>query len=315
MISDRHLVLTKNGNPEAVLLGSTNLTENGIFGHANCAHVVENREIAAKYLSYFDKLTEDPETNSRVSDYKEWTAEETPAPVTEYFSDMAAVFSPRSNLEALEWYAKIAADAQNGLFMTFAFGMNRLFHDVFAKKDEVLRMGLMEKEWNGKNKEAQIAAVRAVQALPNVVIAIGNRIVLNEFDQWLEELDKIVPRAHVQWVHTKFMLVDPLSEHPTVVTGSANFSDASTKTNDENMLVIKNDTRVADIYLGEFMRLHSHYAFRQAVAIFLEQNPEKTPEDFKQRFLIEERTDWTKPYFDRTDRRARYARRVYLAGI
>jgi hypothetical protein len=58
--------------------------------------------------------------------------------------------------------------------MTFAFGMNRLFHDVFAKKDEVLRMGLMEKEWNGKNKEAQIAAVRAVQALPNVVIAIGN---------------------------------------------------------------------------------------------------------------------------------------------
>jgi hypothetical protein len=49
-------------------------------------------------------------------------------------------------------------------------------------KDEVLRMGLMEKEWNGKNKEAQIAAVRAVQALPNVVIPIGNRIVLNELD-------------------------------------------------------------------------------------------------------------------------------------
>jgi hypothetical protein len=90
---------------------------------------------------------------------------------------------------------------------------------------------------------------------------------------------------------------------------------ASIKTNDENMLVIKNDTRVADIYLGEFMRLHTHYAFRQAVAIFLEQNPEKTPEDFRQRFLIEGRTDWTKSYFDRTDRRAGYARRVYFAVI
>jgi phosphatidylserine/phosphatidylglycerophosphate/cardiolipin synthase-like enzyme len=95
-------VLTKNRNPEAVLLGSTNLTENGIFGHANCAHVAENHEIAAKYLSYFDKLTEDPETSSRVSDYKEWKAEETPTPANEYFADVAAVFSPRSNLEALE---------------------------------------------------------------------------------------------------------------------------------------------------------------------------------------------------------------------
>jgi hypothetical protein len=32
------------------------------------------------------------------------------------------------------------------------------------------------------------------------------------------------------------------------------------------MLVIRGDTRVADIYLGEFMRLYSHYAFRETVA-------------------------------------------------
>jgi phosphatidylserine/phosphatidylglycerophosphate/cardiolipin synthase-like enzyme len=252
---NKFLVLTENGNPRALLFGSTNLTENGIFGHANCAHVVENPDIAAKYLSYFEKLTEDPETSSRVSDYKDWTVEQTPAPATSFDDGMAAVFSSRSNLEALEWHANIAEAARKGLFMTFAFGMNTQFRDVFAAKDGVLRMGLMEKEWNGRNKEAQIAAVRALQALPNVIIAVGNRIALNEFDQWLQELDKIVPEAYVQWVHTKFMLSDPLSDHPTVVTGSANFSDASTKTNDENMLVIRNNKRVADIYLGEFMRL------------------------------------------------------------
>lgn len=314
LMHNKFLVLTENGRPQAVLFGSTNLTENGIFGHANCAHVVENPDIAAKYLSYYEKLSEDPETSSRTSDYKDWTVETTPAPATAFDADMAAVFSPRSNLEALEWYAQIAGDAHRGLFMTFAFGMNELFRDVFAKRDDVLRMGLMEKEWNGRNKEAQIAAIRALQALPNVVIAIGNRIALNEFDQWLQELDKIESNAHVLWVHTKFMLADPLSDHPIVVTGSANFSDASTRTNDENMLVIKNDARVADIYLGEFMRLHTHYAFRQAVAIFLQQNPGAKPEDFKQRFLIEGRTDWTKPYFDRNDRQARFTRRDYFAG-
>ena len=64
------------------------------------------------------------------------------------------------------------------------------------------------------------------------------------------------------------MLADPLSDNPVVVTGSANFSEASTETNDENMLVIEDNKRVADIYLGEYMRLYSHYAFREAVAVF-----------------------------------------------
>jgi phosphatidylserine/phosphatidylglycerophosphate/cardiolipin synthase-like enzyme len=56
--------------------------------------------------------------------------------------------------------------------------------------------------------------------------------------------------------------MDPLSEDPIVVTGSANFSDASTNDNDENMLIIRGDKRVADIYFTEFNRLFNHYYFR-----------------------------------------------------
>jgi hypothetical protein len=53
---------------------------------------------------------------------------------------------------------------------------------------------------NGRNKEAQIAAIRALQARTNVVIAIGNRIPLNNFDQWLKELDRITNHVNVHWV-------------------------------------------------------------------------------------------------------------------
>jgi phosphatidylserine/phosphatidylglycerophosphate/cardiolipin synthase-like enzyme len=171
----------------------------------------------------------------------------------------------------------------------------------------------MEKEWNGKGKDAQIAAIRKLQARPNVTIAIGNRIPLNNFDQWLQELDRITGHVHVQWVHLKFMLVDPLSKQPVVVTGSANFSEASTNKNDENMLVIKGNTRVADIYLGEYMRLYAHYAFREAVKIFLDQHPHAKPEDMRQGFLLED-SDWTQTYFDPEDRSARMARRLYFAN-
>ena len=47
-----------------------------------------------------------------------------------------------------------------------------------------------------------------------------------------------------------------------MVTGSANFSDPSTNDNDENMLLIRGEQRVADIYFTEFNRLFFHYYFR-----------------------------------------------------
>jgi len=145
--------------------------------------------------------------------------EQTPAPATEFVAGMAPVFSPRANLDALNWYGDIAGSAKDALFMTFAFGMNDTFREVYGKDDLVLRFGLMEKEWNGKGKDAQIAAIRKLQTRSNVIIAIGNRIPLNNFDQWLGELDRITGQVNVQWIHLKFMLVDPLSNKPIVVTG------------------------------------------------------------------------------------------------
>lgn len=42
------------------------------------------------------------------------------------------------------------------------------------------------------------------------------------------------------------MVLDPLGARPIVITGSANFSDASSSKNDENMLVLVDDPDVAD---------------------------------------------------------------------
>ena len=72
------------------------------------------------------------------------------------------------------------------------------------------------------------------------------------------------------------MLIDPLSDDPTTITGSANFSPSSQTTNDENMLIIRSDRRVADVYFGEFMRLFDHlYARYLAKKIKEEQKKAK----------------------------------------
>ena len=82
--------------------------------------------------------------------------------------------------------------------------------------------------------------------------------------QWARETytKAIGLNKHVAFVHSKFLLVDPMGDDPIVVTGSANFSEDSSKENDENMLLIRGDRRVADIYFTEFNRLFNHYYFR-----------------------------------------------------
>jgi phosphatidylserine/phosphatidylglycerophosphate/cardiolipin synthase-like enzyme len=312
LMHDKFFVLSEHGTPKAVWTGSTNLTENGIFGHANVGHIVEDPAVAQAFRHDWDRLADDPPVAAA---YRSANEQASPAPPHPWSAPTTVVFSPRgAELDALQWYADIAASAKQGLFMTFAFGMQQKFRDVYSKDDDILRMALMEKEWgNPKTKAEETRAIQLIRNRRNVVVAVGNRIVTNSFDRWLAELQQIDPDVHVYWVHTKFMLVDPLGPRPIVVTGSANFSKASTDTNDENMLVIRGDKRIADIYFGEYLRLYTHYAFRESVKIYLEKKKHGTPEDWKPQFLVDD-DSWMAPYFDPHDRSARDTRRRYFGG-
>ena len=141
--------------------------------------------------------------------------------------------------------------------MTFAFGMPDVFKDVYANALAPLRFALLEQKTlsmkAGLEKKAEEDRIQQLRNKPENVFAIGDFIRTNEVDGWLKERLSGL-NAHVRYVHNKFMLVDPLGNDPIVICGSANFSEASTIRNDENMLVIRGNTRVADIYLGEFMR-------------------------------------------------------------
>ncbi len=312
LMHNKFFVLSRDGQPKAVWTGSTNLTENGIFGHSNLGHIVEDDSIARSYLAYWERLAKDPVVGN---DYRSDNVMAAPAPLVLPDAGTTAVFSPRgTNLDALDWYAEIAASARGGLFMTFAFGIHEKFKTVYRRDDAVLRMALLEKDWGSPKTIAKDKKeIQAIRNRPNVLMAVGNQIVTNCFDRWLAEMSQIIDDVYVRWIHTKYMLVDPLSATPTVVSGSANFSKASTDTNDENMLVIRGDKRIADIYFGEYLRLYTHYAYREAVKWYMENKKKGTPDSWQPSFLIDDDA-WMAPYFDPADKNARFARRAYFAG-
>jgi hypothetical protein len=73
------------------------------------------------------------------------------------------------------------------------------------------------------------------------------------------------------------------------------------------MVIIRGDTRVADIYFGEFMRSFAHYAFREALAIH--QSKGGDVEDWKPQDL-DDGSEWIKRYTSGDGE----MRRLYFSG-
>lgn len=265
---NKFIVKLTKGKPVAVFTGGTNFSIGGIFGHSNVAHVVEDRTIAAKYLEYWTGLVE----NYDNATFRPMVEEMSPLVTLPIPKGTSVHFSPRETLDALNFYADVAKSAKDGLFMTFAFGMHDVFKEAYRTSNANFRLALMEKktrpfrktEKEQAKKEAEEKAIQYLRNMPENIFAIGNFIRTNKFDGWLKE--RLTGfNTNVSYIHNKFMLVDPLSNDPIVIAGSANFSDASTTGNDENMLIIRGNTRVADVYLGEYMRMFSHFSFRESL--------------------------------------------------
>ena len=291
---NKFIVRMANGVPEAVLTGGTNFSEGGIFGHSNVVHVVEDPVVAAEYLRYWNLLEPDP--TNRV--LKPVLTSTVPIPSGHPPRGTFAIFSPRSTSDALSFYSRLAAGANDSLFMTFAFGMNSLFQAVYRTAPSTIRYAVMEKKTRpmarGAARDAEEAAIDQLRFQEENLFAIGSRLTQDRFDRWVAESDSGL-NSNVRYIHNKFMLIDPLSSSPVVVAGSANFSEASSDTNDENMLVIRDNTRVADIYLGEFMRLYSHHAFRE----FLERSGVSSNAASPKHLSLGE---WWRDYFGSTSR-------------
>ncbi len=66
-------------------------------------------------------------------------------------------------------------------------------------------------------------------------------------------------------VHSKVLVIDPLSKKPIVVTGSHNFSAPASEKNDENLVIVKGHRKLAVAYAAYVMAVYSHYRYRSYI--------------------------------------------------
>lgn len=264
---NKFIVWLRGGEAVEVLAGSANFTASGFIGQTNVVHIVRNRDVAQDYLDYWTELSKDPTT----PELSTWTQAKTPQDDLDALTappGITTFFSPRKNDVMLAWYADQIAAATGTVMFTAAFGVNKLLAAQFGIDRPFVRFILLEDEPD-KLLKAKMAQDRDVVAAYGSILGdyakSKKAFPPSSLDAWFLKEELFRKQGYVFFIHTKFLLIDPLGDNPLVCTGSANFSTSSLEANDENMLLIRGDTDVADVYLTEFDRIFRHFYARQVI--------------------------------------------------
>jgi phosphatidylserine/phosphatidylglycerophosphate/cardiolipin synthase-like enzyme len=271
---NKFMVLMRGRVPSEVWTGSANLSLGGFSGQTNVGHWVRNRAVARAFKAYWEVLAEDPgsakgdpQVEARRKKKELRLAVEAlgavPTSIDGISKGITPIFSPRTSLDVLDLYLTIADSATSASCMTLAFGVSdQLKQRLLDNTDQshIVFLLLEKKDAPGSTSTKPFVVINA----RNNVYKAWGAFLTDPLYQWVRETNarQLELNHHVSYIHSKFLLMDPLGRDPIVITGSANFSEASTTGNDENMLVIRGNTRVADIYFTEFNRLFNHYYFR-----------------------------------------------------
>ena len=256
--------------PEAVLCGSTNFTENGVYRQANVVHTIEGRDLAQRYLRLFNVIWEDP---ADVPATRKWITANNPI---EPGQPLFAGFSPRSGKTDLAEFVDIVRGAGTDVLFATAF---RLPDDVLdallgAEHDAVLRFGIQ----NSASRITGFHADRTAEFTTPALLSTG-------LEGWVKE--GLRGQRGNLLVHTKVVVANFTTGSPVVLSGSHNLSVTASHGNDENYLIMRGDTDLADRYGLEVLRFYEHYRFRYYAKKL----------KLRQARPLETDDSWTVPYY------------------
>jgi phosphatidylserine/phosphatidylglycerophosphate/cardiolipin synthase-like enzyme len=275
---NKFLVVTdKDGKPKRAWTGSTNWTTTGLCTQLNNALLVEDAKVAAAYLDQWHLLRNAGSGHPKSLQASNGTpiavGIDKPAKVR------ASIHSTRAPDKVdLTDLGDIVRTAKEGvLFLMFIPGATGVLADVRAlakAKPKLLVRGVVSDLPKGRQDET----TGATTTVKVTVVGSGSPSI-----DGTQTLDVIQPegRTHptARWaaetarsqflkgigyaiIHSKILVVDPFGADPTVVTGSHNFSNSASQSNDENFIVVRGEKALAEAYAVNVQSAWRHYAYR-----------------------------------------------------
>jgi phosphatidylserine/phosphatidylglycerophosphate/cardiolipin synthase-like enzyme len=253
------------GKASRVLTGSTNWTTSGLCTQLNNVLIVEDAGVAGRFLDQWGKLVaagDDMPASLKASNSKPTTDNN----ISVYFaaSNGEAEFKPVLDL--------IAGAKEGALFLMFMPGQSPLLDALLerVKKNDVYVRGVVSSvtpSANGNITKVGGEVVKSgapTQAFHRDVLLPAG-VPEDDKPSWAEAeftVAEILAAHLMAIVHSKAIVIDPFSEDCAVITGSHNFSDSASGKNDENLVIVRGNQKLAQAYALHINGVYDHYSWR-----------------------------------------------------
>jgi phosphatidylserine/phosphatidylglycerophosphate/cardiolipin synthase-like enzyme len=260
-----------SGAPLATWTGSTNWTPTGLCTQLNNGLLIDDAAIGQIYLDQWHRLRDAASTFPKTLVDSNSTAHAVQD------DSGATVWFTRTHQEVDLAALKDVVDSatQGILFLMFMPGCQGVLSYVQARQNDpgLYVRGVVSSLPNGVGDESKVDVnlVNGGQSNQSTLDIIQPEGVENAFANFAAEVTRKEFLSQVGYaiIHSKVLVIDPFSDHATVVTGSHNFSTSASAKNDENFIVIKGDRALAEAYTVNIISAYEHYRWRA----FLSQDP------------------------------------------
>ncbi len=280
---NKFLVLSKANKPKAVWTGSTNWSTTGLCTQVNNGLLIEDTDVAKLFLQQWKNLRKAsppildpanfPPTLVAAND-KSHSFSVGAAKVTVWFTRT----SDGRDLDALK---NVINGAKNSiLFLMFTpgkAGLHTLAGQRANEKDMYVR-GVVSTLGNQKgDSDKNVLDINLVSSekkfKPDHYTVLQPQGLDVDFGSFIAEVTRRTFLSQIGHaiVHSKVLVIDPLSANPIVVTGSHNFSAPASEKNDENLVIVRGHKKLAIAYAAYVMSVYQHYRFRSYVREMLAQ--------------------------------------------
>jgi phosphatidylserine/phosphatidylglycerophosphate/cardiolipin synthase-like enzyme len=299
IVHNKFLVYSDASGPQAVLTGSTNWTATGLCAQTNNVLVIDDANVAKRYMAYWNILKADEQAHEkdpksfqappmRSFDAKSLQipldAKTTPSTLTSWFSPCTP--KPRSKsktkaevepVDMKDLETRILGAQHAVLFLAFIPGTPSVvdFAAEAQKKNKDLFVrgcvtspdaaGLFYYDLKGITPPKPVRAAKGQPKAPKAPVMEDPRVISAEAltgadapAGWAAELLK----AGFAITHDKIVVIDPFADNCTVVTGSHNLGYQASNNNDENMVMIQGNKKLALAYATHVLDVYDHFSWR-----------------------------------------------------
>jgi phosphatidylserine/phosphatidylglycerophosphate/cardiolipin synthase-like enzyme len=289
------IYVDSSGTPQSVLTGSCNWTDTGLCAQTNNSIVIRDSAVAARYMAYWIKLKADEVAHEKGKPFQDaplrifngtgkslaLDARSSDAgTLTSYFSPNTPKQRSKAKgkaevcpVDMKDLRTRVMAAKQAVLFLAFIPGTPSITEFAAAAQKankELFVRGCVTSPDAAGNFYYDLKGTsppRMQKGVKNPPAPQDARVIA------AQSLDKVVPAGWQQELlnagfaitHDKIVVIDPFADNCTVVTGSHNLGYQASYNNDENLVIIQGNKKLAMAYATHVLDVYDHFAWRWTI--------------------------------------------------